>query len=205
MLLILVLNKIMISKNYYYYFHVDNIELINSVKTLCEKNKKEEATLGNNVIDKKKRDCSVSWIKDSTIYNVINNFFIDANKNANWNFDTCWNETMQYTVYNKKQFYSWHTDQGKEPYPKDFKEKNYAGLTRKLSMTMQLSNPSEYEGGDFCFRWLTTKGIHEEVVHDAKKLGTIIVFPSYIWHTVKPITKGTRKSLVCWQLGKPFK
>ena len=62
---------------------------------------------------------------------------------------------MQYTVYNKKQFYSWHTDQNNEPYPKDYKEKNYAGLTRKLSMTIQLSDPSEYEGGDFCFQWLT--------------------------------------------------
>ena len=72
-------------------------------------------------------------------------------------------------------------------------------------MTIQLSDPSEYEGGDFCFQWLTTKGVHEEKVDEAKKLGTIIVFPSYIWHTVKPITKGTRKSLVCWQLGKPFK
>ena len=82
--------------------------------------------------------------------------------------------------------------------------KNNSILGIQLSMTMQLSDPSEYEGGDFCFQWLTTKGVHEEKVDAAKKLGTVIVFPSYIWHTVKPITKGTRKSLVCWQLGKPF-
>ena len=195
----------MISKNYYYYFHVDNPSIIEIVKEICEQEQKQQAELIDGKVNKKTRDCLVSWVKDSKIYNIINEFFITANKNAGWNFDTSWNETMQYTVYNQKQFYSWHTDQGKEPYPKDYKEKNYAGLTRKLSMTMQLSDPSEYEGGDFCFKWLTTKGVYEDKVDKAKKLGTIIVFPSYIWHTVKPITKGTRKSLVCWQLGKPFK
>ena len=194
----------MITKHYYYYFNTGNNDIVNLIKTLCEQEQKQQAQLGDGKVDKTKRDCLVSWVKDIKIYNIINDFFITANKNAGWNFDTCWNETMQYTVYNQKQFYSWHADQSTEPYPKDYKEKNYAGLTRKLSMTIQLSDPSEYEGGDFCFKWLTTNGVHEEIVHDAKKLGTIIVFPSYIWHTVKPITKGTRKSLVCWQLGKPF-
>ena len=35
--------------------------------------------------------------------------------------------------------------------------------------------------------------------------GSIVVFPSFIWHRVKPITKGTRYSLVMWNCGYPFK
>jgi predicted 2-oxoglutarate/Fe(II)-dependent dioxygenase YbiX len=31
------------------------------------------------------------------------------------------------------------------------------------------------------------------------------VFPSYIWHRVRPVTKGVRRSLVAWNLGKPFR
>lgn len=45
----------------------------------------------------------------------------------------------------------------------------------------------------------------EEKVDDAKELGTIIIFPSFVYHQVTPITKGTRKSLVNWSLGFPFK
>ena len=99
----------MISKNYYYYFHIDNLDMIEIIKSICEQKQKQQAELLDGKVNKKTRDCLISWIKDDTIYNIINEFFITANKNAGWNFDTSWNETMQYTVYNEKQFYSWHT------------------------------------------------------------------------------------------------
>jgi PKHD-type hydroxylase len=35
--------------------------------------------------------------------------------------------------------------------------------------------------------------------------GSIVVFPSHVWHRVKPVTKGIRYSLVIWNLGYPFK
>jgi len=41
-------------------------------------------------------------------------------------------------------------------------------------------------------------------VDDAKDIGTIIIFPSFIWHQVLPITKGRRESLVNWSIGKSF-
>ena len=41
-------------------------------------------------------------------------------------------------------------------------------------------------------------------VDDAKDIGTIIIFPSFIFHRVLPITKGKRESLVNWSIGKPF-
>jgi PKHD-type hydroxylase len=70
---------------------------------------------------------------------------------------------------------------------------------RKLSVTIQLSDPSEYEGGELVLHY-----DHEPTVM-SKDQGRLIVFPSYVLHEVKPVTKGTRYSLVAWVTGEPFK
>lgn len=73
------------------------------------------------------------------------------------------------------------------------------GLVRKLSFTLQLSDPAEYTGGDLL---LHTSGTPESMRRDQ---GYVAVFPSYVLHEVTPVTKGTRYSLVSWVTGKPFK
>ena len=78
-------------------------------------------------------------------------------------------------------------------------------------MTCQLTDGSEYSGGEleFDFRKYEPHA-REESKHLRKATeilpkGSIIVFPSFLWHRVKPITRGTRYSLVLWHLGYPFK
>ena len=46
---------------------------------------------------------------------------------------------------------------------------------------------------------------HLKQVKEILSKGSIIVFPSFVWHRVKPVTKGTRYSIVMWNLGYPFK
>ena len=70
---------------------------------------------------------------------------------------------------------------------------NSTPYDRKLSITVQLSDPSEYERGDFYFT-----AAENPDMEAMKKKGSVLVFPSYMVHAVKPVTKGTRKSLVCW-------
>lgn len=74
-------------------------------------------------------------------------------------------------------------------------------------MTVQLSEPEEYEGGEFQFDYRnSTKG--SPVINTAKEIkrkGSVIVFPSHLWHRVKPVTKGRRRSLVMWTMGRPFR
>jgi PKHD-type hydroxylase len=70
---------------------------------------------------------------------------------------------------------------------------------RKLSVSIQLTNPEEYEGGE-----LYLYSDEEGKVMD-KTQGTLILFPSYTLHEVMPVTKGERNSLVSWVTGKPFK
>ena len=46
---------------------------------------------------------------------------------------------------------------------------------------------------------------HVLTVKEILPKGSIVVFPSFVWHRVQPVTKGTRYSLVIWNLGYPFK
>ena len=92
---------------------------------------------------------------------------------------------IQFTEYhaNKGGHYDWHIDV------------NWNGneaRDRKLSVTVQLSDTSEYEGGGFEFIECQTPDA------SSRLKGTVLVFPSYLQHRVLPITSGTRKSLVAW-------
>ncbi len=78
-------------------------------------------------------------------------------------------------------------------------DRSFSIPIRKLSMSIQLSNPNEYEGGDL----LLHEG--EEGIPLLKEQGTLLLFPSYILHEVTPVTKGERNSLVTWITGTPFK
>jgi len=72
---------------------------------------------------------------------------------------------------------------------------------RKLSISIQLTNPEEYEGGELKLY----DGNDEEGITMDKTQGTLILFPSYVLHEVMPVTKGERNSLVTWVTGKQFK
>lgn len=78
-------------------------------------------------------------------------------------------------------------------------DSSYNTPVRKLSFTLQLSDPQDYEGGDLCLYHAK-----EPTVVDRTQ-GYVALFPSYTLHEVTPVTKGTRYSLVSWITGKPFK
>jgi PKHD-type hydroxylase len=99
-------------------------------------------------------------------------------------------EDLQFTIYNSDEsHYDWHLDRG--------------GVTdfppRKLSLVLQLSDPSEYEGGELQFYISSTPTVLE------KKRGLVVAFPSYTLHRVTPVTSGIRKSLVVWLSGPKFR
>tara|TARA_B100001250_G_scaffold174802_1_gene150347 strand:- start:254 stop:856 length:603 start_codon:yes stop_codon:yes gene_type:complete len=134
-----------------------------------------------------------SWIKCTNdtewLYDRIGKISRTLN-GMHWRFDiTGFNEDLQYTRYNDdSSYYGWHIDgQVKSDNP-----------PRKLSMTIQLSDPSEYEGGDF--------QINGSQLHTLpKQKGLSILFPSYTLHQVTPVTKGIRRSLVVWLCGPAFR
>lgn len=155
---------------------------------------------------KKKRDSNIVWLSERWIYKEIQPFIHQANKLANWNFDWDWSEPCQFTKYKLNQFYDWHCDSWEKPYD-DSKDLNTYKKIRKLSVTCSLSNPEDYEGGELEFDFRNNDPDKPTVRKCAEisPRGSIVVFPSHVWHRVKPVTKGTRYSLVIWNLGFPFK
>ena len=197
--------------NYYYFIKAIPITTCEKILEAGRKKITNQAITGieykEGKLNLKARDCRVSWLKDKWIYDIINPFISTANEKAGWNFQLDWHENSQFTIYEKGQYFNWHTDQGTKAHVKH-PSKNIKGKIRKLSLTLQLTDRADYEGGDFQFRWLDDNKkdfINIVTVDDAKDMGTIIIFPSFIWHQILPITKGKRESLVNWTVGKKFK
>ena len=156
-----------------------------------------------------KRKSDLVWLDDTWIYKELHPYVHMANKNAGWNFDWERSESCQFTKYKHNQYYDWHCDSWDKPYNKP-NTKNH-GKIRKLSVTCQLTDGSEYEGGELEFDFrnydphMRDESKHLRKAKEILPKGSIIVFPSFLWHRVKPVTKGTRYSLVLWNLGYPFK
>lgn len=146
-----------------------------------------------------KRNSHVSWLTEPWIYNIIKPHINQANKLANWNFQWDTTEQAQFTIYEPGQFYDWHPDQHHKTYGED---NAFCGKTRKISTTLLLNDPSEFEGGELEFQTTRTE---TEVCKGLDRKGSLVVFPSFVYHRVKPVTKGTRYSLVTWNLGWPFR
>ena len=158
--------------------------------------KKETAAVGmgksGGGVDLKKRSTSISWIpfkEMPEMYKDIEATMLKANGN-HFGFEGMrLTEVAQFTHYIKGGFYNWHMDNeviGKNQPP-----------VRKISMTLLLSDPSTFEGGEL------------EFMHKGKKAklkqGQAIFFASWLQHRVIPVTKGERSSLVMWFGGPPFK
>jgi PKHD-type hydroxylase len=142
------------------------------------------------------RKSQIYWVPKThqweEIHQRIMNLVGQCNKEF-FNFDiTSLQENLQYTEYDESYQgrYDWHFDVGEGP----------LNCGRKLSVSIQLSDPSEYEGGELQFSLDGDRTVVAE-----KEQGTMIIFPSYLRHRVTPVTKGTRRSLVTWITGPPFR
>ena len=199
-----------------------NIEPLNDKSIYEIKEQKTDLNLNNIYY----RDSEICWMDDQWLYDLIYPFIHKANDKAGWKYDFDNSESFQFTKYGINQFYGWHSDGGSDhfskykraipgvtlkkdtnKYFKDYVDnKNFIGKIRKLSLTINLNKPDDYEGGNlkFDFGPHTDKERFHECI-EIRPQGSIIVFPSFLHHQVTPVTKGTRYSLVLWTLGKPFR
>ena len=123
----------------------------------------------------KTRNSHVSWIDEPWIYNILKKYIDSANKSAGWNYDWDWTEMLQFTKYDVGQFYDWHPDQHHYVYPEDDTNVNMRGKYRKLSSTLLLNDPSEFEGGDLEFHYNRKD---QCVAKELNTQGSLVVFPS---------------------------
>ena len=150
--------------------------------------------------DREYRKSKISWIpfdKAKDTYKVIGNWLERINGNF-FDFDSLHlSEWGQYTEYPEGGFYDWHMDM--------YLKMSDMPPVRKVSMTLLLNDPKEFEGGELeIFNGKLFNSTNKETGFKLKQ-GQAIFFASFLLHRVKPITKGNRKSLVMWFNGKPFK
>lgn len=140
--------------------------------------------------EKSNRQCKVAWIHltapgSKWIFDKTSFLVKEANQQFYRTDLFGFTEKLQITKYEKGNFQNWHMDMGHGGYS-----------IRKLTFSIQLSAPEDYEGGEFeVLAYYDPMGF-------SKDQGTIIVFPTYVVHRVKPVTKGTRYSLIGW-IGGP--
>ncbi len=146
-------------------------------------------------VDTSIRRSELNWLNSSSdtntkeIFKNLSNVVASLNA-KHFNFElTGFGEPLQLTNYNEQNqgMYAWHQDFGG------------GGISRKLSLVLQLSDPAEYEGGNL---QLLFKG---EPTTMRKQRGLITVFPTWTLHQVTPVVKGARQSLVAWVTGPAFR
>ena len=137
------------------------------------------------------RDSKISWLYPDDMdwaFRRVTDFVLNLNERF-FKFDIFGlNEGFQFTNYQAPSGkYGKHVDRASNI------------PVRKLSISIQLTNPEEYEGGEL-YLYDGDKGTLMD-----KTQGTLIMFPSYVLHEVMPVTKGERNSLVTWVTGSSFK
>ena len=140
-----------------------------------------------------------TWIKDKRLTDTL--WFIVNEYNKRYlNLKLVANEDIQYSEYCTGGFYDWHVDQFNVP---SFYTDNKIPLVRKISLSLFLNDPDEYEGGELD---VEIGGPRQDPRYATYKLekGSVVIFQSNVWHRVRPVTSGKRKSLVVWFAGPPY-
>ncbi len=139
----------------------------------------------------KYRSCMIHYPNRHSILSRIGKKYFYATNKKYYRYDLRNIFEFQLIKYDVGGNYNWHCDYGISP---------KKGIIRKLSMTMQLTNPSEYEGGEL---QLADYQNHINLVPN--DLGTVAIFDSKLPHKVWPVTWGKRISLVGWANGPRFR
>lgn len=177
-------------------------ETVDKIIKECEYYTPQKAKLGfrdeGATSDKAIRSSTVRWVdpadKNSQFIGALLMSYAKRANREVFGVDIRELYDVQYTIYEAKEkgHYDFHFDTFWA---------NPTTYDRKLSITVQLSDSDDYEGGDFVF-----DPQYESPNKQAlRKKGTILVFPSPIRHCVETVTKGTRKSLVAWVEGPKWK
>jgi len=172
-------------------------------------------TAGGVAVNEQKRTDQIGLVPSNNetawLYDELWSVILELNS-RNWNFSLTAIETLQYSAYGQGHFFGWHRDNMGATH-RDLRS-NHPDLTRKLSLSVQLSDPSEYGGGYFEVNQ-NEAGDEEapdsagpslrtgemDISEVSRPRGTIIAFPSVFRHRVTPIEFGTRRALVAWAGG----
>ena len=169
-------------------------DFCNAIIKVVDNVEEQKATVHGRDNSQDVRNNSVYAVDDSDFKKVVLSWMLKANVEMGWEFDITGIETLQLSKYSENQKYSWHYDVMPGP------------TARKLTFTVSLN--TEYKGGEFQFSWGKPNWKYKQRTLPDPALETVgkfIIFPSYYYHRVLPVTEGVRYSLTGWAYGPPFK
>jgi len=176
-------------------FSADEIELIKKQALLLPAEPPTVRETGvEQRVDHSIRICKLKWMFPTENTNWIYRRLVDAIQKVNsdiFNLNLYGLQTLQYTIYND-------TDQGFYGPHRDVMAVGSGYLPRKLSFSLQLTDPAEYEGGDLIYE------VGFKPYNAPKELGSLNFFTSDTVHEAQPVTKGSRHVLVGWVAGPPL-
>lgn len=179
--------------NYYFFETGVKLDDISQWRDSLSKENLTDGVVGESVKDETIRKSLTFFLDQSsypTVYEQIHNMVGTANQSCFKFKLSAMSERIQYSEYRSEDsgFYNWHMDVSPSK------------SRRKLSLVVQLSDESEYDGGELQIQTSQTVPVIM-----SKTQGSVIVFPSYLLHRVTPVTRGIRRSLVVWIDGPPFR
>lgn len=172
------------------HFSADECQLIHHLAAAVAT---QAGSVGPGVISPAVRDVTVAPLVPSAANAWVVERVVRAAAAANqlvWAYDIRGvGEPAQYLTYRAPSGgYRWHHDLGRGD-----------ARSRKLSVVVQLSSGLEYEGGDLEF----FRG-DDPPRRAPRELGSVTVFPAFLWHRVTPVAAGVRRSLAVWIDGPPL-
>ena len=185
-------NENYFSQPYFLWEKCADDSILNKFISLGESLPTTVGSVGNNVVHEDSRLSTLSWINYNDESKDLFNFLIDKIDRINfyhYGMKLYGMQSIQYTRYPIGGHYKYHNDI----------IVNKDDSMRKLSLVMALTSKDSYEGGDLL---ISPNGSNPHTIRLDK--GDLIAFPSYIPHTVTPVTSGNRISIVAWACGPKF-
>ncbi|AJE45583.1 2OG-Fe(II) oxygenase [Celeribacter indicus] len=166
-----------------------------AIVALARQEELADAGLVKNRSDHGLRRADLAWLDEREgggwIMERIMRLVAEANRS---HFDfalTEFGESPQVARYGAERagHFAWHSDIGE----------GALASRRKLTLVVQLSDPSDYEGGALELQ----PDSHIRTADRAR--GSAVLFPSFVLHRVTPVTAGERFSLSTWVHGPAFR
>ena len=151
--------------------------------------------------DPENRKTEIHWIDQKEWVAGMISYYVEHINDLYFRYDltAISGGQFQFSVYRDGAHYNWHTDESRNlRYVAEKQE-----TVRKLSFSLQLSDPDDYEGGDLVFKNITSEKDYEMV--QTREQGSLIIFDSRQIHKVTPVTSGVRYALVGWYVGPAWR
>ena len=139
------------------------------------------------------RVCDIYFAKHNEFpntANILQSLLIESYQHIYRGFDYSLFADLQYVNYNEGGFFGRHHDV--------VPNGNGHDSFRALTMSVNLSDPQDYDGGDLIIYNETKRTDRLETDRLDREKGSFIIIPAFFYHEVEKVERGSREAMVTW-------